>query len=134
MAVRRYTSLSWNATGPSSFHHWTNRGCHDSRARCSRRSLASSTLFGIVASMSTAVMPGSSDSLAVVLRPRPRAEAPERAVGSDGVGTLEDPVLPRRQTAEDLRLHRLRPDEAVVGLHPGQGVGREAGAFLQRDT
>ena len=40
IAVRRYTSLSWNATGPSSFHHSMNFGCHDSSARWSRRSPA----------------------------------------------------------------------------------------------
>ena len=40
--------------GPSSFHQWMNFGCHDSSARCRRRSPARSTLLGILASMSTA--------------------------------------------------------------------------------
>ena len=37
IAVRRYTGLSWKATGPSCFHQSRNFGCHDSSARWSRR-------------------------------------------------------------------------------------------------
>ena len=51
--------------------------------------------------------------VAVVGRARAGAEAAQRAVGADGVGALEDPVLPRREAGEDLRLHRLRADEAA---------------------
>ena len=42
--------------GPARFHHSMNFGCHDSSARCSRRSSARSTLLGILASMSTIVV------------------------------------------------------------------------------
>ena len=59
------------------------------------------------------------------------AVAAQRAVLADGVGTLEDPVLPRGQPGEDFRLHRLRPAEAQVRLHAGERVGREARALLQ---
>ena len=38
----------------------------------------------------------------IVGRAAARAEAPERAVGPDGVGALEDPVLPGGQAGEDL--------------------------------
>ena len=50
----------------------------------------------------------------------------ERALLADGVGTLEDPVLPGGEAAEDLRLHRFGAGEAQVGLHAGERVGREA--------
>ena len=56
----------------------------------------------------------------------------QRALLADGVRPLEDPVLPGRQAAEDLRLHRLGPDEAQVGLHAGQRVGRQRRAALDR--
>src|SRR5207248_1114313 len=46
----------------------------------------------------------------------------------------EDPILPRREPAENLRLHRFRPGEAQIGLKPRQGVGREAGALLKREA
>ena len=67
-------------------------------------------------------------------RTRAGAEAAQGALRADGVGTLEDPVLPRREPGEDLRLHRLGADEAVVGLQPGEGVGREAGPLLEQDA
>ena len=105
--------------GPSCRHHSMNFGCHDSSARCSRRSPARSTLLGILASMSTVVSPWATPLrlVAVELRPRPGAEATQRALGADGVGPLEDPVLPRRETGEDLGLDRLRPGEAEARLH-----------------
>src|SRR5262245_22305910 len=52
-----------------------------------------------------------SHPLRVVLRPRAGAEAAQRTLGADGIRSLEDPVLPRRQAGEDLRLHRLGADE-----------------------
>src|SRR5688572_18078938 len=58
----------------------------------------------------------------------------ERAFGADRVGALEDPVLPGRQPAEDLGLHRLRTGEAEVRLEPGERVRREARALLDRDA
>jgi len=45
--------------------------------------------------------------------------------------TLEDPVLPCRQAGEDLGFHGLRPDEAQVGLHAGETVGREAATLFE---
>ena len=54
--------------------------------------------------------------------------------GPDGVGPVEDPVLPGGQPAEDLGLHRLRAGEAVVRLQAGQRVRAEAGALLERDA
>ena len=56
----------------------------------------------------------------------------QRALFADGVRPLEDPVLPRRQPAEDLRLHRLGAGEAQVGLDAGQRVGRERRARSRR--
>ncbi len=66
--------------------------------------------------------------------PRAGAVAAQGALGPDGVGALEDPVLPRREPGEDLGLHRLRAREAQVGLHAGEGVGREAGALLEGEA
>src|SRR6202023_1096138 len=59
------------------------------------------------------------------------AVALQRALLADGVGALEDPVLPRREAREDLRFHGLRSDEAQIGFHAGETVGREAGALLE---
>src|ERR1700685_4613246 len=49
------------------------------------------------------------DSPHVEHRLLPGAVAFERAVLADGVGTLENPVLPRGQPREDFRFHGLRP-------------------------
>ena len=46
-AVRRYTCRFEAFTGPVSFHQFRNAGCHCSRARCSVRSPAKSTLLGM---------------------------------------------------------------------------------------
>src|SRR3984957_1316613 len=59
------------------------------------------------------------------------AVAPQRAVFADRVGALKDPVLPRRQARKDFRFHGFGPDEAKVGFHAGEAVGREAGALLE---
>src|SRR6185437_8480268 len=60
------------------------------------------------------------------------AVAFERALVADGVGALEDPVLPGGEPGEDFRFHGLRPGEAQVGFHAGETVGREAGALLEK--
>src|SRR3954452_20541608 len=60
------------------------------------------------------------------------AVAAQRAFLADRIGALEDPVLPRGEAREDFRFHRLGADEAQVGFHAGEAVGREAGAFLQK--
>src|SRR5262249_24753565 len=60
------------------------------------------------------------------------AVALERALLSDGVGTLENPVLPGGEAGEDFRFHGLRAAEAQVGFEPGQAVGGKARALLQK--
>src|SRR3982074_1525405 len=72
------------------------------------------------------------NSRRIELRLLAGAVALERAVLADRVGALEDPVLPRRQAREDFRFHGLGPDEAQVGFHAGETVGRKAGAFLEK--
>ncbi len=62
------------------------------------------------------------------------AEHLERTGLAHGIRADEDPVLPRREPTEHARFHRLGAGEAQVGLHPGQRVGREACAFLERDA
>src|SRR5262245_25919663 len=55
----------------------------------------------------------------------PRPVPLQRPFGAGGVGTLEDPVLPGGEAAEDLGLDGLRAGEPQVGLHAGEAVGRE---------
>src|SRR5580765_5285595 len=74
-----------------------------------------------------------SGSLLVEHGPLAGAVAPQRAVRAGRVRPGEDPVLPRGEAGEDLGFHGLRAGEAQVGLHPGQRVRAERGAFLQRD-
>src|ERR1039457_3823406 len=71
-----------------------------------------------------------SDPTEVVVRALPGAAAGQGSLWASCVGALEDPVLPGREPAEDLRFGGLRAGEPEVGLHAGQGVGREAGALL----
>src|SRR3954470_3530756 len=71
-----------------------------------------------------------SDPLPVVVGPLAGAVAAQCSLGASGVGPLEDPVLPGGEPAEDLRLGGFLTGEAQVGLHAGEGVGREAGALL----
>src|SRR5260370_39698161 len=59
------------------------------------------------------------------------AVAAQRAVFADGVGALENPVLPRRQARQDFRFHGLGTDEAQIGFHASETVGRERGALLE---
>src|SRR3954467_11001534 len=59
------------------------------------------------------------------------AVALERAFLADGIGTLEDPVLPGGQAREDFRFHGLGTAEAQIGFEPGEAIGREARALLQ---
>src|SRR6516162_10500368 len=60
------------------------------------------------------------------------AVALERALLADGVGALENPVLPRGEAGEDFRFHGLRAAEAQIGFEPGQAVGGKACALLQK--
>src|SRR5690349_8245639 len=58
----------------------------------------------------------------------------QRAFLADGVGPLEDPVLPGGEPSEDARGHVLAAREAQIGLQAGEGVGRHARPLLDRDT
>src|SRR4051812_15024425 len=62
------------------------------------------------------------------------AVALERAFLADGIGTLEDPILPGGQAREDFRFHGLGTPEAQIRFEPGEAVGREARALLQEHT
>src|SRR5262245_42900709 len=73
----------------------------------------------------------SSNPLSVEHRPLAGAVALQRALLTDRVRALEDPVLPGGEAREDFRFHRLRPAEAQIGLEAGEAVGREARALLQ---
>src|SRR6478672_10399197 len=66
----------------------------------------------------------------IELRPLAGAVALERPRLADRVGALKDPVLPRRQAGKDFRFHGLGSDEAQVGFHAGEAVGRKTGALL----
>src|SRR3954469_23766657 len=111
-------------------------GCQCSRARWSRLLLARPTLFGIFSAeimwvpryqfpVSSFQSPGSRSVFfrlvtgnrklrpsEIKLRPRLRSESRQCALFSDGVGPLENPVLPRCQASEYLGFHCLRPGEA----------------------
>src|ERR1039457_4357463 len=75
-----------------------------------------------------------SDPPEVIIRALPGAVAAQGALWAGCVRALEDPVLPGREPAEDLRFGGLRAREPEVGLHAGQGVGREAGALLDEQA
>src|SRR2546430_8772377 len=60
------------------------------------------------------------------------AVALERALFADGVGALENPVLPRGEASEDFRFHGLGAAEAQIGFEPRQAVGGKACALLQK--
>src|SRR5262245_40430857 len=73
----------------------------------------------------------SSNSPRIECRLLTGAVALECAVLADGVGSLEDPVLPGGKSGEDFRFHRLRAAEAQIRLEAGEAVGRKARAFLE---
>src|SRR5258706_8463355 len=123
-------------------------GCQASRARWRRLSSERLTLLGIRSLLTTsdisrisrkgpereaAWAPRYSRPTPVELRPLRLPIERERAALADGVGALEDPVLPGGEAAEDLRLERLRAAEAEAGLHARHGIGRHAGALFERD-
>src|SRR5689334_19581833 len=84
--------------------------------------------------MTLTFMACSSNSRHIEFRLLAAAVAPQRAFLADRVRALEYPVLPRGQTRKDFRFHGLRPDEAQIGFHAGEAVGREAGALLLEDA
>src|SRR5260221_12746755 len=130
-------------------------GCQCSSARCSRLLLDRLTLFGIfsaeiIYASSSRLQRFTKDTeecpqplcplfafvsfvsarefsraLPVELRPSLLPIYLQRAFVADGVRPLEDPVLPRRQASEDLRLHRLGPGESQVRFEARHGIGRK---------
>src|SRR5258707_10844423 len=71
-------------------------------------------------------------ALPIELRPSLLSVHFERALLADRVWPLKDPVLPRREPPEDLRLHRLRAGEAKVGFETRHCVWRKRRARLDR--
>src|SRR5438067_2001658 len=107
-------SRAWKPSGPICSHQLRKFGCHCSRARWSFLSSDRLTLLGIFSLLMAVTLSfsflrpahvevGSHAGLAVER---------QRALLADGVGPLEDPVLPGGEAAEDLGLHRLRAGEA----------------------
>src|SRR4051794_19928339 len=111
-------------------HHWMYFGCQCSSARCRRLLLERLTLFGIFSAeiihfsnrgarrdrgetilWVLSVLCGLG-SFPVELRPALLAVHLQRPFFAHGVRPLEDPVLPRSEAAEYLRLHRFRSSEA----------------------
>src|SRR2546427_4801802 len=95
-------------------------GCQCSSARCSRLLSERLTLFGIfsaeIISVSSLInhigvlcveAALNSCPCPVKLRPSLVPVRLQRPLFADGIRPLEDPVLPRCQTAADLGLHRL---------------------------
>src|SRR4051812_10339524 len=74
------------------------------------------------------------NALPVELRLRASSVNLQCALLAHRVWTLEDPVLPSRQTTEDARQHGLGAGEAQARFHAGEGVGREARAFLNGEA
>src|SRR5262249_56100750 len=68
--------------------------------------------------------------LGVELRPPSGAIELERALVAHSVGPLKDPVLPRRQPAEDFRFHGLGTAEAERGFHPRERIRRKGRTFF----
>src|SRR5215472_6725010 len=67
---------------------------------------------------------GSLHSFPIKLRLRARTEQLQGSLVSGCVGTIEYPVLPCRQSPEDLRLQSLIGREAQTRLHTRQRIGR----------
>src|SRR5688500_2527612 len=75
-----------------------------------------------------------SDSFPSEFRLGPTSKQFQRALLADGVGADEDPVLPGRQPAEDLRRYRFVAAEAQARFHSSERVGGEAGALFDREA
>src|SRR5580700_9670593 len=83
---------------------------------------------------SVAPLDARSYPLGIELRLAAATVARQRARFTHSIRPLEDPVLPRREPAEDLRFHGFRPGEAQIGLEPRQAVGRKARTLFQEDA
>src|SRR5438067_1309514 len=100
-------------------HHWMYFGCQCSSARCSRLLSDRLTLLGIdSAEIINASLHDSLGALPVEFGSSLLPVYLQRAFLAHGIRPLEDPVLPRRQAAEDFRLHRLRPGETEIRFEP----------------
>src|ERR1700728_4430321 len=73
-----------------------------------------------------------SHSLGIEYRLLSRGATLQRTLFADGVGPLENPILPGGQTREDFRFHCFRSGKAQIGFHASQAVGRETRALLQK--
>src|SRR6516164_6853602 len=71
-------------------------------------------------------------SFAVETRPTTAAVSLQGAVLANRVGPGKDPILPGRQTAEDLGRDSLAAGKAQIRLHSGQCIGGEACTLLER--
>src|SRR6185295_11301163 len=76
----------------------------------------------------------SSRAFVIKLRLRRLAVVRQSALRADGVGALENPVLPGREPAVNLGVERLGAGEAQGRFHPGERVGGERGTFLDGDA
>src|ERR1700739_1859274 len=70
----------------------------------------------------------------VEARPLAGAIDLQRALLTDRVGTLENPVLPRGQAREDPRVKGFSTIEAQIGFHPGQRIGTHRDTLLDGDA
>src|SRR5262245_20756790 len=105
-------------------HHWMYFGCQCSSARCSRLLLERPTLLGIFSAeiivepcartRTPRLEPRRLCPFEIELRPGLRSIGRQRALLPYRVRTLENPVLPRGEPAEDLRFERLGTGEAEV--------------------
>src|SRR4051812_5924949 len=108
--------------------------CSCSRCHCEQREAISAVRQEIASACCARLAMTKSHPLRIEYRFLPRPVAAQRALVADRVGPLEDPVLPGGETGEDFRFHGLGSAEAQIGFHAGEGVGREARAFLQEDA
>src|SRR5690606_28451122 len=51
-----------------------------------------------------------------------------------GVGSIENPVLPCRQTTENTGFHAFNAIETQVGLKAGKRIGRQSAALFEGDA
>src|SRR6516225_5131637 len=58
----------------------------------------------------------------------------QRPLLADRIGTLKDPILPRRQSRKNLAFHGFRPAETQIRFKAREAVGREATALLEEDA
>src|SRR5215831_12462620 len=112
-------------------HHWMYFGSQYSSARCSRLLLDKSTLLGI---FSAEITKPSLRAFPVELGPTRLSVHFQRPLLADGIRPLKDPVLPRRQPAEDFGLHGFGPREPQVRFESRHGVRRKGRPRLDGDA